>query len=316
MPTLVIVFDFDPLIRIGEASVRIATLLLAVVIGAALLVAARVALDTTARGYPASRDLTRGSALGSFAHRPSLRLDDLLFIVLGIVPGAVIGGRLDHVLSNLAFYQSHPEAILDPEMGSLGLGLAVAGGVLTGVVVARLLDAPAGRWAHVATLPTLLAIAGGRLAQVLGGAGQGQPSDASWATSYGGPGPWGSLASAVPSHPAQAYEGILTLIVLLVVAGLIAAGAFSRRDGRALALGIGLWAAVRFAVASTWRDEPVLASVNVGQVIALGIVIVSVLALMIVRPTDAGPADPGADDDPADGTAEVHWPDPGTRPRL
>ncbi len=300
MPTAVIVLEFDPLLRVGDASVRIATLALAAVIAAAILLAAWIASTTPAHGADE----------GAFAHRPRLRLDDLLFIVLGIVPGAVIGGRIDHVMAHAAYYAANPAAIVDPAVGSLGLGLAVVGGVASGAFVARLLESPVGRWAHVAALPTLVVLAGGRAAQVLSGDGQGRPADTAWATSYAGPGPWGSLAPALPSHPSQAYEAILLGGAIVVLGVLLAAGAFGRRDGRALAAAIALWGIARLLAATTWRDAPVLWILNIHQVVALLIVGGSVAALVLGRRVAARLAVDG------DGQGEPRWPDPATRPRF
>ena len=305
VPTFVITLDFDPLLHVGDTSVQIATLVLAAVIAEAILLAARIAASTPAVGG-GPRSFVRGS---------SLRLDDLLFIVLGVVPGAVIGGRLDHVLSHLAFYAANPDAILDPARGSLGLGLAVIGGVLTGSVVVRLLEASLGRWAHVAALPTLFTIAGGKLVQLFGGAGQGAASDAPWATSYVGPGPWGSLAPGLASHPSQLYEGGLTLILLVVVGGLVAGGAFGRRDGKALALAVGLWAAARAVAAATWRDEPVLAVLNAGQLIAIAIAVGCGVILLVRHPARDDEARPTRRTDEG-ASSGVAWPDPAERPRF
>ena len=116
------------------------------------------------------------------------------------------------------------EAIVDPAQGSLELSLAIVGGTLSGAYVAGLLGAPIGRWLRAAALPLLFVLGSGKLAMVLGGSGQGLPSDLPWATAYVGPGPWGSLAPALPSHPSQLYEGIATLAVLAVLTLALASG--------------------------------------------------------------------------------------------
>ena len=89
-------------------------------------------------------------------------------------------------------------------------------------------------------MPLLFALGAGKLTMVLGGAGQGQPSSLAWATAYLGPGPWSSLAPALPSHPSQAYEGFGTLAVLLVFALVLAGAGLGSRlaDGRGLAIGL------------------------------------------------------------------------------
>ncbi len=46
-----------------------------------------------------------------------LRRDDLLLIVVGIVPGAVIGGRIAYVIQHLDFYRSNAQAVVDTTSG-------------------------------------------------------------------------------------------------------------------------------------------------------------------------------------------------------
>lgn len=272
MPTAAIAFDFDPLLRVGDGAVRWETLAIAAAIVMALALAA-----------------IGGRAL-------DLRLDDLMFVVLGIVPGAVIGGRIGYVLLHPSFFLEAPGRILDPGVGSLELGVAVIGGALTGGLVAALLDGAVGRWLHIATLPLLVGLGVGKLATALGGRGQGQPWGGDWATAYLGAGPWGSLAPAVPSHPAQVYEGLATLVVLAVVMGMLAVPGLRRPDGRAFAIAVGLWALVRLVVGATWRDPILVGPLRAAQVIDLAIVAGSLAGLVILvvreRPS-SGPATTG-----------------------
>lgn len=239
----VINLAFEPVVVIGDVEVRAQTLLLALILLAGLLLAARIGHLTPQPG--------------PYVPPPPLRLDDIPFLVLGIVPGAVIGGRLEYVLVHLDYYLANPAAIVDPGQGSLGLALAVVGGALGGIVIARLIGAPAGRWMHAGVLPVLFVLAAGKLASVLAGEGQGLPSDLAWATTYAGPGPWGSLAPEVASHPSQVYEAIATTVVLVLVALGLRRDAFGRRDGAALLAGLALWGIARGVVVFTWRDAAV-----------------------------------------------------------
>ncbi len=294
MPTAVIAFDFDPLLHLaGGLVVRWQTVALAVVIAAALISA------------------------GVMARRVELRRDDLLFIVVGIVPGAVVGGRLGYALLHLDYYGSRVIEIADPATGGLELGLAVVGGTLTGAYVARLLGAPVGRWMHLAVMPVLFVLGAGKLAMVLAGAGQGQPSSAAWATAYLGPGPWGSLAPALPSVPSQILEGAVTLVIGLVLGLALSFGAFRSRDGRALLAGLAAWAAGRAVVSLTWRDPAVIGGMNMGTLIAIGIAAgcLVVAAVMTARRRGAA-AEPGR---PTTATATPTataptWPEPEERP--
>ncbi len=287
MPIAVIAFDFDPLLRLGDGlAVRWQTAALIAVVAAGLI------------------------ATGLAARRTGLRTDDLLFIAVAAVPGAIVGGRLGYLLLHLDFYGSHSEAILDPAQGSLELALGIVGGVLSGSYVAALLGAPVGTWLRTLALPLLFVLGAGKLVMVAGGAGQGQPTDLPWATAYLGPGPWSSLAPELPSHPSQAYEGIAALAVLLVLTLALATNAVRARDSRIFFAGLGAWAVARAALATTWRDPAVVGGLNAGSLVAIAVALGCGLAWVVVarrRPRSRAVAEDAR---------EVQWADPETRPRF
>lgn len=288
MPIASILFDFDPLLRLSDGiAIRWQTVVLVAVIAVGLLIC------------------------GLIARREGLRADDLLFIAVATVPGAVVGGRLGYVLLHVDYYGANSTAIMDPGQGSLELSLAVVGGALSGAYVASLLGAPLGRWMRTVALPLLFVLGTGKLAMVLGGSGQGQPTDVPWATAYAGAGPWGSLAADLPSHPAQAYEGIATLALLLGVVLALAAGAFAARDGRLMLAGLAGWAVLRAVVSTSWRDPAAVAGLSAATVIAAVIATGAGFAWVVVRRRSLARSE-----GPAGAPHDVKWADPGARPRF
>jgi len=277
-----IVFDFDPYLVIGDRAVRWETLGVA---AAVLLGLVAIAL---AAGRPPAAPAPEPPAAGLAAQAATRRLrrDDLLFIVLGAVPGAVILGRAGYGLLHADYYAASWRALLDPAQGSLELGLGVVGGTLTAAYVAALLDAPLGRWLGVAIGPLLLVLGLGKVAQAFGGSGQGASFDGPWATAYLPPGPWGSPGAELPAHPAQLYEAGATLAALAVLALLARTGPLRRSDGRLFVAGLGLWAAGRAAAAAAWRDAPVAGPLNAGQLLAGAIALgcAALLAAAALRP--------------------------------
>jgi phosphatidylglycerol:prolipoprotein diacylglycerol transferase len=267
VPLAVLTFDFDPVVHFTETiAVRLETIVLAAVVFAALVLAARIGRLTP--------------VVGPYVPAPGLRADDLLFIAVGAVPGAVIGARLGYVLDHLDFYRPRPELILDFAQGGFGLTLAVPLGIVTGAFIARLIGAPVARWAHAAAFPLLFALAAGKLAGVLGATGQGLASNLPWATAYRGEGPWGSLAADVPAHPSQVYEALLIVLAIVVLALAHRLEPVARRDGAALYAALGLWALARFAVAFTWRDPAVLGPLRIDQLLSLLIVVLALVGLL------------------------------------
>ncbi|HJP88157.1 MAG TPA: prolipoprotein diacylglyceryl transferase family protein [Candidatus Limnocylindrales bacterium] len=255
----VLTLSFDPVVVISDTtSVRLETIALALVLFVGLVLAAW---------------------LGRRVGEPALRVDDLIFMVVGSVPGAIVGGRVGYVLDHLAYYQTNPNAIVDPAQGGLTLTLALPFGLLTGAVIGRLLGSPIGRWMHALALPLLFVLAGGKLAGILGGTGQGAPSDLQWATSYAGPGPWGSLAADVPSHPSQVYEAIAIGVAIVALWLVSHVRLISRRDGAAMWAAIALWCVARFVVGFSWRDPAILGALRVEQMLALAVSLVAVAGL-------------------------------------
>jgi len=309
----VIELAFDPIAQVGDWHVRLQTVALAAIILVALLLAARVARATPVNlaHDPDAVDPVTG-------HPNHLRRDDLLYLAVAALPGAVIGGRIGYVLLHMPYYTANPAAIIDVGQGGYQLSLAVVGGTLTSAAVATLLDAPVRRWMHALILPLLFAIAGGKLAMVLGGDGQGVPWDGPWATAYLGAGPWMSLAPAVPSHPSQAYEAFATIGVIAVLAGVLAVGAFALRGAAAFLVGLSMWAIVRLLVAFTWRDPAAIGPLSIDQLLSVAIAAgaLVLLAAGVTREGSrvSGPSGPDAprfapEPDP-------DWSDPASRPHV
>ena len=323
MPVLaVITFSFDPVLSIGGLNVRLETIGIAAAAFLALVVAAMVARVTPV-------DLTRppdapGHEPGEQNH---LRADDLLYVAVAALPGAVIGGRIGYVLLHWDFYQANPGLVTSVGQGGFELVLAVVGGCVTGGIVGTLLGAPVGRWMHALVLPVLLAIAGAKAAMILGGTGQGLPADVSWATAYLGPGPWGSLAPELPSHPAQAYEAIATVVAILVVMWFVELGTFPGRNGGAFLLGLALWCGARALIGIVGRDRAVIGPLSMEQVISLSVAGACLVLLLLVgtgsrvrsrrraaRGEAAATPDAPTPARAADGSTD--WPDPEARPRI
>jgi phosphatidylglycerol:prolipoprotein diacylglycerol transferase len=257
---------FDPQLQVGEVVLRWQTLGVTAALLAGIALAAII-----------SRTDTWGAARAGGA----LVVEDLVYVVLAAVPGAVLGGRLAHGLVFWDVYLAQPDRLLDPQLGSLSLLGAVVGGSLSAAVACRLLGAPVRGWADAAALPVLVAVAIGKLAQFLGGSGQGALSDLPWAVAFLGAGPWVSANADMPAHAAQLYEAAWSLLgipLLVALASRRGAAAWFARGNGLLFLGAVAWFTVgRVVVGFTWRDDRVLWWLNAEQLLALLVLVVVLL---------------------------------------
>lgn len=268
--------NFDPFLRVGELAIRWQTVGLAVALIVGVAMAARARAQPRRPREPDSRppsryrDAPRLDRPGELIEAKPLRLDDMAFILLAAVPGAVVGGRLVHGLAFWEAYAANPDRLLDPAFGSLSLLGAVLGGALAAAVMARLLGAPVRRWADAAAVPLLVTLGLGKLAQFLGGSGQGLPSASPWAVAFTGDGPWVSPNPSLPAHAAQVYEGLWLLIGALFVLSL-SAPVRARAAGRGglFVAALGVFLLGRLVVGFSWRDRAVLGPLNAEQLLAL-----------------------------------------------
>ncbi len=306
MSFAVVTLGFDPTLYAGPFAVRWETLGLAAAVFVALLLAAVMARADRRFGVPAGR--------------PVLRLDDLLYLAVAAVPGAVIGGRLVLLLDFLGYYQARPGAILDPGQGSLSLLGAVLGGTLTVAAMCLLLGVPVRRWLDAGAVPLLVAVGLGKLAYLLGGGGQGAAWNGPWALAFSGPGPWLSALASVPAHPSQVYEAAWALSGALVLGLAVAfrrqpaaAGPVPVRPGLRYAVALEWWLLGRVLIGFTWATPPVVAGLRTEQLAALAVLcVVGVAAAWGLGPSTARDAEAGGVE-PGDARSHGDGPDPGER---
>ena len=232
---------------------------------------------------------------------PALRRDDLLFIAVAVVPGAVIGGRLVYGLDYASVFASEPIALLDPARGSLSLLGAVIGGTLSAAYIARILEGGRRdwrRWLEIGAPILLFLVVGAKFSQFLGGGGQGLPWAGEQAVAFLGPGPWQSVAPALPSIPAQLLEGAWAAVGVLVLA--IVAGRL--RPGTVYLWALVWWLVGRVAIAFTWRDDALVGPLGMEQLLA----IVTLLVVAVLLASGRMRAGAAAESAPPDGLV---WPE-------
>jgi prolipoprotein diacylglyceryltransferase len=257
----VLELSFDPLVSVGGTSLRWDALALVAILLVAVL----------------AWVLRLRRVLG-----PALRFDDVCFVLLGAIPGAVVGGRLVHVLDYADAYLVRPLTMLDLGRGSASLVGAVIGGALSAAYICRLLGGKVGVWADAAAVPLLMLIGLGKFAVALGGGGQGAATGGALAIAYTGVGPWRSVDAATPAYPSQALEGTWALLgipAVLVVERVVRARGRAGR-GISLLFALAWWLCGRAVVALTWRDDYVVGSLGaegIATLVVLGGVIVSML---------------------------------------
>ena len=212
-----------------------------------------------------------------FGQERDLDDDRLLGLAMAIVFAGVVGARALYLLEH------EPGDLLRPAEWLGTNGFSFYGALVAGAVVAIVYVWRVGVgliYADAVAAGFGLAMAVGRVGDVLIGEHFGQPSDLPWAIRYTDP------EARVPSteiayHPGALYEGLLGLLIFAAI--------WPRRHhfphpGALLATVVGLYALGRFVI-FFWRvdSETLVAGLNGAQLISLGLVAASAAALVIIR---------------------------------
>ncbi|HEX9092500.1 MAG TPA: prolipoprotein diacylglyceryl transferase [Coriobacteriia bacterium] len=197
--------------------------------------------------------------------RLQLSADDMSTVLLGAVIGVIVGGRLGYVLFyGAGGYWREPLRILQIWDGGMSFHGGLAGALLAGVVVSRMLKFPFLTLCDIGAIAAPVGFGLGRLANFVNGELWGRVTTAPWGMVFPGAGP-------LPRHPSQLYEAALEGAVLLTI--MLVLSRRRRADGELLGWLLVLYSVFRIAV-ETVREPDVqigflLGGVTMGQLLSL-----------------------------------------------
>jgi phosphatidylglycerol---prolipoprotein diacylglyceryl transferase len=117
----------------------------------------------------------------SEARRRGIDTDPLADLVIWVVIGGLVGGRLLHVIDRLSSYVADPMQVLMIQNGGLAIEGAILGGTLAGIIGARRLGLPVFRLSDAVAQGLILGQAIGRLGCLVNGDALGPATGGTWA---------------------------------------------------------------------------------------------------------------------------------------
>lgn len=194
--------------------------------------------------------LRKGKGMG-------LSEDDLMDLIIWVLPSAIIGARVYYVLFfDLGYYLSQPMEILNLRAGGLAIHGGVIGGVLAGYFVTKKKNMPFVKLADVVAPVLILGQAIGRWGNYFNGEAHGGPTDL----------PWGIMVDGVKVHPTFLYESIWNFAIFAFLLRLLNKRHF---DGQVAALYLILYSIGRFFIEGLRTDSLMIGPLRVAQVISL-----------------------------------------------
>lgn len=205
--------------------------------------------------------------------------DGISEVMLAVIAGVVLGGRLGYVLFyGAGAYWREPLKMLALWDGGMSFHGGLAGAIVLGWLSARHLRVPPLRLADVGALAAPVGLLLGRLANFVNGELWGRASTAPWAMVFPGAGP-------APRHPSQLYEAALEGAVLFAIMLLLARR--RRGDGELLGWMLALYAVFRVFV--EFFREPdaqvglLAGGATMGQLLSVPVLVAGVWLILRAR---------------------------------
>lgn len=202
-------------------------------------------------------------------------------LMTAVIAGVLLGGRLGYVIQNLGSWAKDPLFPLRVWEG----GMAFFGGLL-GVIlglawVARKEKISFWSLTDVATLPAMLGLGFGRIANFINAELWGRPTHSSWGVIY-------PHVDSQLRHPSELYESLSHFLAFAILLWFVSRRAewVKAQPGRLSAIFLALYGAFRFAT-DFFRDEPLVGPLNTGQYASLAVLAVGLVlfvGLSVKRP--------------------------------
>ena len=198
------------------------------------------------------------------AKRLGISEDDILNLAMIAIPCGLIGARAYYVIFNWSYYAGDISEILNFRGGGLAIHGGLIGGILAGLIYAKVKNINFFKLADCVVLGIPLAQAIGRWGNFLNKEAHGGPTDL----------PWGIMVDGIKVHPTFLYESIWDLGVFLF---LFIFRKKQKYQGQILVDYIILYSIGRFFIEGLRTDSLMLGPLRMAQVISLACIILGVI---------------------------------------
>lgn len=209
-----------------------------------------------------------------------MNADALLTIMLCVIVGVILGGRLGYVLFYTnGSYLTQPLEIFAFNHGGMSFHGGLIGALLAGIVAAKLTGIPYLTLADLGCIAAPIGLFFGRLANFINGELWGAPTDAPWGVVFGG------AAGTMPRHPSQLYEALLEGVLLFILLYSLSRKTPPRARGTFLGLFLIVYGSFRFLIEFVREPDVQLGYLwggwlTMGQLLSVPLVLVGIGVLV------------------------------------
>ncbi len=199
-------------------------------------------------------------------------------IVLYLIAGVILGGRLGYVLFyNLPFFIKHPQEIIATWHGGMSFHGGALGVLMAGYLFSKRYKTDFFLWADRFSITAPIGLGLGRIGNFINGELYGRATDVPWAMIF----PQGGL---IPRHPSQLYEAFLEGPVLFSVLWPLRKREWN--SGKRLSVFLMGYGIIRFFVEFFREPDPQLGFIafgwlTMGQLLSVAIFILGMIIWLL-----------------------------------
>lgn len=220
-------------------------------------------------GYMALRNAIRSNKLGN------LKESDLEGLMIWLIAGVVLGGRLGYCLQNIPLWMKDPLYFFKFNQGGMAFFGGLAGVILVLIIYSRRKAMSFAALGDVVTVPGALGLAVGRIANFINGELWGVPTQSNWGVIFP------AAPDRLPRHPSTLYEMAthFALAGILVWAG---RQKWGQRKGVLASLFVMIYGLLRVFTEPFREADTYVGPLTNGQVASLVIAFGGAVALALV----------------------------------
>ncbi|MGM0379767.1 MAG: prolipoprotein diacylglyceryl transferase [Bacillota bacterium] len=197
--------------------------------------------------------------------------DEIIDLVLVVVPTGIVGARIYYVLFNLDYYGSDILKMINLRGGGLAIHGAVLGGLLGGFIYCKKKKLNFLQLTDFVAPALILGQAIGRWGNFTNGEAHGGPTDL----------PWAIVVDGIKVHPTFLYESIWNLCIFLF---LITIGKkIKKKHGDIFAMYFGLYSVGRFFIEDLRTDSLMFGNIQMARVMSLILIALSIYYIFIKK---------------------------------
>ncbi len=212
--------------------------------------------------------------------------EDMMVVIIAIMLGTIIGGRVGYVLFyGNGYYLANPGQILNLQAGGMSFHGGLVGVVIAGIIASKIIHVRASALADIIAIAAPIGLFFGRCANFINGELWGAVTDLPWGVVFDTAG-----AGSLPRHPSQLYEAILEGVVIFVVLYLLSKKRNPLPSGSYMALFLIMYGTFRILIEFVRQPDAQIGYLygdwlTMGMVLSVPLIVAGVVLLIWARKT-------------------------------